>query len=488
MPVAVLSDSETVARPGRFPIYDPATGEIVDTVPLCSPADVDAATAKAEWAFPQWAETPGPKRRERMLAVAQAIRAHAEDLARLLTREQGKPLPQARGEVNRVVELLTFHAEDARRVQGTLPPADHVERMVLVTREPVGVVAAITPWNEPLALLARMLGPALAAGCTVVAKPASDTPLSTIALADIARQAGLAEGVFGVVTGPGSTVGDALVTHPRVRKVSFTGSLETGRRIAALAGAGIKRLTLELGGQCPGIVCADANLDIAGDAITFQAFRNAGQLCNRVNRVYVERSVAAPLLDRLVEKARRIVVGPGAAEGVDMGPLINQRQLEKVHLHVEDALHKGGRLLCGGQRLRGEAFDRGWYYPPTIIAGAPPEALVMREETFGPVVGFAEVDSLEEAVRLANDTEYGLASFLFTGDIRRGLEIAHRLDAGSVWVNDIHGSYLQCPYGGMKASGLGREQSDEAVREYLETKTIYLDMAEGNRGGYLMVH
>ncbi len=472
----------------HFPVYDPASGEVVGMAPLCDVQDVDSVVTAASDAFGPWAAMPGPKRREHMLSVAQFIRDRADDLARLLTREQGKPLPQARGEVGRVAELLTFHAEDARRLHGLLPQADHTDRMILVAREPVGVVAAVTPWNEPLALLARMLAPALAAGCTVVSKPPSDTPLSTMALAALARDAGLPAGVFGVVTGPGSTLGEALVTHPKVSKVSFTGSLETGRRIMTLAGPGIKRLTLELGGQCPCIVCADANLDIAVDAITFQAFRNAGQLCNRVNRVYVEHGVAQELTDGLVAKAARIVVGPGLAEGVDMGPIINRRQLEKIHAHVEDAVRRGGQLLRGGQRLRGGPFEDGWYYPPTIVARVPPDALLMREETFGPALGVVEVDDVEEAIRLANDTEYGLASYLFTGDIRRALQIARRLEAGSVWVNDIHGSYLQCPYGGMKCSGLGREQSEEAVREYLETKTIYLDLAEQNRGGYLMVH
>jgi acyl-CoA reductase-like NAD-dependent aldehyde dehydrogenase len=346
------------------------------------------------------------------------------------------------------------------------------------------VVAAIPPWNDPLHLLSRMLGPALAAGCTVVAKPSSETPLTTLRMAQLTLEAGLPPGVLNVITGPGGEVGEALVRHPLVRKAALTGSVEGGKQVMRAAAEGIKRVTLELGGQCPCIVWKDADLAKAVDAITFQAFRGCGQVCNRVNRVYAHEQVYDELVTRIAELAGRIVVGEGFQDGVDIGPAINARQLAWIEGHVQDALAKGARALTGGSRVG----SIGAFFAPTVLADCTHDMRVMTEETFGPVLAFMKVgDDLEQAIEFANDTVFGLSAYFFSRDMRNCYLAAQRLEAGSIWVNDIHGSFVQAPYGGMKQSGIGREQGALAVDEYLEWKTVYQEMSYESRGARLCV-
>jgi succinate-semialdehyde dehydrogenase/glutarate-semialdehyde dehydrogenase len=319
-------------------------------------------------------------------------------------------------------------------------------------------------------------------------KPSSATPLTLRRAAELWHEAELPAGVVNVITGPGERVGEALILHPLIKKVAVTGSLEAGKRIYELASKNIKRIGLELGGHSPAIVFADANLDIAVDALIFQGFRNAGEVCNRVNRIYMEESIAEELNRRLVEKAEKIVVGNGLEEGVDMGPLLAERFFDKVHGQVVDAKEKGARILTGGQRLQGEKYAKGFFYPPTLVKDVNHQMRLMQEETFGPVIGIMTFADEDQAVRLANDTVYGLSAFVFSQDLKRAWRVMQQLEAGSVWINDIHGSYVQCPYGGVKESGLGREQSAKAVEEYLEEKTVYLDLAKNSRGGHLIAH
>ena len=350
---------------------------------------------------------------------------------------------------------------------------------IMVTREPLGVVIAITPFNYPITLLCLKLGAALMAGCTVVAKPAEDTPLSTLMLAQLFHEAGFPGGCFNVVTGCGPEIAQHMVNHPIPRKIAFTGGTRAGKEIAAAAAATMKRMTLELGGQCPAIVCSDADLEVAAAAIARHAFANSGQFCYRVNRVYVERNAYPEFLDALVSHVAKLDVGDGLTSTCALGPLVNEKIYRNSERQVADARAKGARIAIGGERLVGGIYDGGWFFPPTVIADAGPSLLVMTEETFGPVLGVAPFDSREEAVRLANATPYGLAGFVFSRDLATALTIAERIDAGSVWINDIQRSNQRAPFGGMKESGVGREKGRYGVEAYLEYKTMYLSYVAG---------
>ena len=461
------------ARSGQtMAVTNPATGAGIDTVPLAGAADADAAIAAAARAFPPWKALPMEERVRLQRACAKAMRDAAPDLAALLSAELGRPLPGCLQEIARSAELLEIYAEEGLRLQATMPLASAPGEKTIVTRDPVGVVVAITPFNYPITLLMFKLGAALIAGCTVVAKPSEDTPLSTLKLADLFHTAGLPPGCFNVVTGT-RTLGEALVAHPTPRKVAFTGSVPAGKAIAAAAAGTMKRLTLELGGHSPAVVCADADLTRAADAITRHGFANSGQFCYRVNRVYVERAVYEPLLAGLAERAKRLTMAPAGGNG-DLGPLVNEKIYANAARQIADARAKGARVVAGGDRLTGPGFDSGYYLPPTLLADATTEMLVMREETFGPVLGIAPVDSPAEALALANDSRMGLAGFVFTRDLARGLALCEGLEAGSVWLNDIQRSSHYVPFGGMKESGIGREKGRYGVESYLEYKTMYL--------------
>lgn len=466
-------------------VINPSNEELVGRVPVATPEEIDLAVKTAQEAFKLWRDTPAAERAAAMMKFIQAVRSNIDEIARILTLEQGKPLWQAKGEINGFCAVLEYYAQEARRITGMVLQSDLRDKFVYVLRHPMGVIAAIPPWNDPLHLLSRMIGPAMAAGCTVVAKPSSDTPLSAIKVARVVLEAGFPPGVFNVITGPGGRVGEALIRHPLVRKVALTGSVEGGRQVMRTAAESIKRVTLELGGQCPCIVWNDADLDKAADAITFQAFRSAGQVCNRVNRVYAHEDIYDELVNRVATLAARIVPGDGFQEGVDIGPLVNARQLKWVSSQVDDAVAKGARVMCGGKRLG----DKGFFYAPTVLADCDHSMSVMREETFGPVLAFMKIgDDLDLAFEYANDTIFGLSSYFFSQDMRRCYLAAQRLEAGSIWINDIHGSFVQAPYGGMKQSGIGREQGSIAIDEYLEWKTVYQEMSYESRGARICVH
>lgn len=468
-----------------FAVHNPSTEEEIGRAPVAAPADIDAAVRSSQKALRAWRETPAAERAATMMKLVQAVRANIDEIGRVLTTEQGKPFPQAKGEINGFCNVVEFYAQEARRITGMVLQSDLRDKFVYVLRQPVGVVAAIPPWNDPLHLLSRMIGPALAAGCTVVAKPSSDTPLATLLMARLALEAGVPAGVLNVITGPGGRVGDALVRHPGVAKAALTGSVEGGRQVMRAASEGIKRVTLELGGQCPCIVWKDADLEKAIDAITFQAFRGCGQVCNRVNRVYAHESVYERLVQGVAELAGRIVVGDGFKEGVDIGPLVNEKQLAWVTSQVQGAVAKGGKILAGGKRIG----QKGYFFAPTVIGDCSQDMDVMREETFGPVLAFMKVgDDLEQAFDLANDTLFGLSAYFFSRDARNCHLAGQRMEAGSIWINDIHGSFVQAPYGGMKMSGIGREQGSIAIDDYLEWKTVYWEMSYDSRGARLCVH
>jgi succinate-semialdehyde dehydrogenase/glutarate-semialdehyde dehydrogenase len=480
-------DGKAVAgASGEFiEVINPSTEEVVGRVPVATPEEIDAAVRSAHAAFKTWREMPAAERGGLMQKFVNTVRERVDDIGKVLTSEQGKPFPQAKGEIMGFCAVIEFYAQEARRIHGMVIQSDARDKFVYVLRQPMGVVAAIPPWNDPLHLLSRMVGPALAAGCTVVAKPSSDTPLTAPLVAQIASEIGFPPGVFNVITGGGSRVGEALVRHPLVRKAALTGSVAGGVSVMRAAAEGIKRVTLELGGQCPCIVWDDADVEKAIEAITFQAFRGCGQVCNRVNRVYVHEKVYDRVVEGVAGYAKKIVPGDGFKEGVDIGPLINAKQLEWVESQVKDAQAKGARVMAGGSRLG----DKGFFFPPTVLADCNHDMEVMREETFGPVLAFMKVGGdLDKAFEYANDTVFGLSAYFFSRDARNCYLAAQRMEAGSVWINDIHGSFVQAPYGGMKMSGIGREQGSIAIDDYLEWKTVYQEMSYESRGARLCVH
>ena len=462
------------ASGARHNVVNPATGAVADTVPTGGKRDADIAIVAAERAFKTWRRTPIATRARLLKRAASLMRERAPELGRTLTSELGRPLAAAVTEIERSADLMDVYAEEGLRIHAEMPLTGTPGEKVIVTREPVGVVIAITLFNYPVTLLTFKLGAALIAGCTVVAKPAEDTPLSTLMLAGLFHEAGFPPGCFNVVTGKGRDIGMAMVEHPIPRKVAFTGGTIAGKTIAAAAAATMKRITLELGGQCPAIVCADADLENAAAAIARHAFANSGQFCYRVNRVHVERPAYEAFLALLVQHAWKFDIGDGLTSACALGPLVNEKIYRNSERHVTDARNNGARILVGDERLRGGIYDNGFFFPPTIVADADHSMLVMTEETFGPVLGVMPFDDKAEALRLANDTRYGLAGFVFASNLATALALGEAIEAGSVWINDIHRSNHNVPFGGMKESGIGREKGRYGVESYLEYKTLYL--------------
>jgi succinate-semialdehyde dehydrogenase/glutarate-semialdehyde dehydrogenase len=451
------------ASGARHNVVNPATGAVVDTVPTGGKRDADIAIVAAECAFKTWRRTPIATRARLLKRAASLMRERAPELGRTLTSELGRPLAAAVTEIERSADLMDVYAEEGLRIHAEMPLTGTPGEKVIVTREPVGVVIAITLFNYPVTLLTFKLGAALIAGCTVVAKPAEDTPLSTLMLAGLFHEAGFPPGCFNVVTGKGRDIGMAMVEHPIPRKVAFTGGTIAGKTIAAAAAATMKRITLELGGQCPAIVCADADLENAAAAIARHAFANSGQFCYRVNCVHVERPAYEAFLALLVQHAWKFDIGDGLTSACALGPLVNEKIYRNSGRHVTDARNNGARILVGGGRLGGGIYDNGFFFPPTIVADADHSMLVMTEETFGPVLGVMPFDDKVEALRLANDTRYGLAGFVLARNLATALALGEEIEAGSV-----------LPFGGMKESGIGREKGRYGVESYLEYKTLYL--------------
>jgi succinate-semialdehyde dehydrogenase/glutarate-semialdehyde dehydrogenase len=450
------------------PVTDPATGEVIAQVPYLGAAETRTAIAAAQKAQAEWRARPAGDRADVLLRWHALLLEHQAALAAILTAEQGKPLAEARGEVLYAASFVRWFAEEARRIEGEVIPAPRSNQRILVWSEPVGVVAAITPWNFPAAMVTRKVAPALAAGCAIIVKPAPETPLTALALAVLAEEAGLPAGLLSVITGEAAAIGEAFMSSDVVRKLSFTGSTGVGRKLYEQSAPTLKRLSLELGGNAPFLVFDDADIDAAVEGALLGKYRNAGQTCVCVNRFLVQDGIHDAFVERLRQRVEGLVVGRGTEAGVTIGPLINARAVEKVEQHVADALARGGRLLAGGQR------QEGLFFPPTLIADVPRDALVASEETFGPLAAVIRFETEEEAIHLANDTEFGLAAYAYTRDIGRAMRVAGALEYGMVGLNEAAISTEVAPFGGIKASGMGREGSRHGITDYLELKYVMM--------------
>ena len=454
-----------------FPVGNPANGELLAEVPDMGAGETRRAIAAADAAWPAWRNRTAKERSAVLRKWFELMLAHADDLALLMTSEQGKPLAEAKGEVAYAASFIEWFAEEAKRVYGDTIPATQADKRLIVVRQPIGVCAAITPWNFPAAMITRKVAPALAAGCTVVVKPAEQTPLTALALAELAQRAGFPAGVFNVVTGSASSapkIGGELTCNPIVRKLSFTGSTEVGRLLMAQCAPTIKKLSLELGGNAPLIVFDDADLDAAVEGALASKYRNTGQTCVCANRLLVQDGIYDAFAARLAEAAKKMKVGAGTEAGVLQGPVIDQQALAKVEEHIADALAKGARVLTGGRR---HALG-GTFYEPTVIADVTPEMKCAREETFGPVAPLFRFHTEAEAIALANATEFGLAAYFFSRDVARCFRVGEALEYGMVGVNTGIMSNEVAPFGGVKQSGIGREGSKYGIDEYLEIKYL----------------
>jgi succinate-semialdehyde dehydrogenase / glutarate-semialdehyde dehydrogenase len=456
-----------------FPVTNPATSEVLAPISAAETQDVRDAVAAAQAAFPAWAARTAYERAGYLYEAHRLMLERAEELAKVMTTEQGKPLRTARIEVRYAADFLIWFAEEAKRVYGQTIPSARADQRFLVMHQPVGVVGAVTPWNYPISMLTRKIGPALAAGCTVVLKPAQQTPLCAIEVFRILHEVGLPAGVVNLVTAAQARiVGDEFLANPAVRKLTFTGSTEVGKRLAQGAAAQIKRVSLELGGHAPFIVFPDADPAHAARGASLVKFLNTGQACICPNRIFVHRSIAEPFLATLADRVSKLKAGNGLDDGVTIGPLIDEGALAKMDEHVTDATSKGATLVTGGQRLTGEAYDAGTFFAPTVLTDVTPEMAIYREETFGPIAPVILFDDEDEVIKMANDTDYGLAAYLYTNDLSRALRVSEALRFAIVGVNDINPTSAAAPFGGMKESGLGREGGQEGITEYLETKLI----------------
>lgn len=454
-----------------FPIINPATDERIADVPALSQADVLGAIDAAHAAFGQWGALPARERASLLRTIGDLLLSRREEFGELITREQGKPLAESLGEVSYAAAYLHWFSEEAVRVCGDIIPSDAPGKRIFVLKQPLGVAAAITPWNFPVAMLARKMGAALAAGCTFIAKPAPETPLSALLLGELCEAAKLPPGVVNIITGDAPMIGAALMSSPLVRKVSFTGSTEVGKLLIEQSAATVKKLTLELGGNAPFIVLEDADLDRALAGAMFGKYRNAGQTCICVNRFIVHESVAAHFTEMLAAKTRSLVVGNGLERGTDVGPLINDEARDKVARLIASAEREGARVVAGGAAPAAPSR----FITPTVLSGVTSSMDIWREEIFGPVSTVTPFRSDAEAVSLSNDTSYGLAAYLYSRDLSRALSLAEQLDFGMVGINDTAISAVQAPFGGIKQSGFGREGSKYGIDDYLALK--YLSVA-----------
>ena len=456
---------------------NPATGEVLGLVPKSGPEDVDDAVRAAAAAFASWRKTPAPRRAEILFRVAERLVTHKEDLARLMTQEMGKVLTEARGDVQEAIDMSYFIAGEGRRLHGYTAPSEMPHKAAYCVRSPLGVVGIITPWNFPMAIPSWKIVPALVCGNTVVFKPASYTPLVALRFVQIFEEGGLPPGVLNIVTGPGSEVGDSLVEHPQVRVVSFTGSTETGLRLAEKCARAGKRISLEMGGKNAAIVMPDADLGLATDALTWSAFGTTGQRCTACSRIIVHRAVKPDLTERLVDRARQLRLGDGLLPNTDVGPVVSDAQLERIHRYVEIGQREGARLLTGGTRMREGELARGSFYAPTVFDGVRPEMRIAQEEIFGPVTDVIEADSFDAAVTVLNQSRYGLSASIFTRDINAAMQAIDDLDTGIVYVNHgTIGAEVHLPFGGTKETGNGhREGGLQVLDVFSEWKSVYVD-------------
>lgn len=456
-----------------FPVTDPSTGEIIGHASNGGVNETEAAIEAAVDAFPAWSATTAYQRSAILAKAHQIMLERREDLAQLMTQEQGKPLKAARNEVAYAADFLSWFAEEAKRIGGVTIPSARADQRFVTMQQPVGVVAAITPWNYPISMITRKLGPALAAGCTSVLKPASLTPLCAAATLRVFEDAGVPAGVINMVTGrSASAIGTVLVESKDVRKLTFTGSTAIGKQLVAQAAGTLKRVSVELGGHAPFIVFPDADPVRAAKGAALVKFLNMGQACISPNRIYVHRSIYDAFLDTLTDRVSALKIGRGDQEGVAIGPLIDDRATEKMESQVADATAKGARVLLGGERVSVEGLAGTNFYAPTVLADVTPDMEISVDETFGPIAAVTPFDDEDEVIRLANDTEYGLAAYVYTNDLSTAIRVTEKLRFGIIGVNDINPTSAAAPFGGVKSSGLGREGGFEGINEYLDTKLV----------------
>lgn len=448
-------------------VVNPANGEKIESVPRAGKEEAVAAVDRAYQAFQEWSERTADERSELLMKWHHLIQEEVDDIARTMTMEQGKPLEEAKGEVTYANNFISWYAEEGKRVYGETIPASARNKRIMVHKQPVGVIAAITPWNFPAAMITRKVAPALAAGCTAVVKPASATPLTAMKLGKLALKAGIPEGVLEILPGDSGEISDAWMEDTRVRKVSFTGSTEVGKVLMRKSADTVKKISLELGGHAPLIVINDADLDKAVEGAVRSKFRNAGQTCVCSNRIYVHEDVVDAFTVKFKQKVSELTVGNGLDEGVDIGPLIDKDAYEKVNQHVKDALDQGAELIYGGESYQ---ESEGYFVEPTVLKGVTEEMLCMNEETFGPLAPISTFTTESEVIERANNTPYGLAAYLFTESISKAVRVGEKLEYGIVGINDGLPSTVQAPFGGFKESGLGREGGHHGIDEYLEVK------------------
>jgi succinate-semialdehyde dehydrogenase/glutarate-semialdehyde dehydrogenase len=457
-----------------YDVINPATGEVVDSAPKGSEVDARAAIDAAYTSFQPWAETAAETRAQLILKGIEAVKKEIPDLSTLLTREQGKPVGDSQREIEHFLHGMNFYAGLASKIRGSYVPLPDSKMYGMVLKQPVGVAGAIVPWNFPITLMGTKVGPALAAGCTVVVKPASTTPLTTARIVELLNQAGLPKGVLNVVTGSGAVVGEEILRNPKVTRVAFTGESGTGKHIMEVAGGQMKRVTLELGGSDPMIVCEDADLDKALTGASVGRFYNCGQACLAVKRLYVVESVYDQFVEKLIGKVQRLKVGNGMDKDTRLGPMHSRTQRDEIESQVADTVKRGAKAVIGGKRPEGSEYEKGFYYLPTVLTDAPHDSRVVTEETFGPVLPVFKVKDLDEGIEKANSSKWGLGSSVWTKDLGKARRAAERLQAGNVWINSLHIGYDEMPFGGVKFSGIGREHGPEALEYYLETKGVVI--------------
>jgi succinate-semialdehyde dehydrogenase/glutarate-semialdehyde dehydrogenase len=453
-------------------VNNPASNEILGSVPKMGAAETRRAIEAAERALPAWRDLTAKERSQKLRRWFELMMENQDDLGRLMTLEQGKPLAESKGEIAYAASFIEWFAEEAKRVYGDTIPGHQKDKRIIVIKQPIGVTAAITPWNFPAAMITRKAGPALAAGCTMVLKPASQTPFSALALAELAERAGIPKGVFSVVTGSAGDIGNELTANPTVRKLSFTGSTEVGAKLMEQCAAGIKKVSLELGGNAPFLVFDDADLDEAVKGAMQSKYRNAGQTCVCVNRIYVQNGVYDEFAKKFQAAVEKLKVGNGLDEGTDIGPLIDDRAAAKVKEHIEDAVANGAQVLTGGKAHQ----MGGSYFEPTLMVNVPHHAKVAKEETFGPLAPLFRFEDEAEGIALANDTEFGLAAYFYARDLGRVFRVAEAIESGMIGINTGMISTEVAPFGGVKSSGLGREGSKYGMDDYLEIKYLCLGL------------
>jgi succinate-semialdehyde dehydrogenase/glutarate-semialdehyde dehydrogenase len=455
-------------------VRNPATGDLVDTVPKADAEDTRRAIGAAAAAFPGWSKIPPSKRAQILMRAAECVREHLDEVAGLLTSEQGKPMRDSKIEAERFAENIEIYAGLIKggAMSGRQVALPSHKAMGLVVRKPIGVVGAIIPWNFPLTLMANKIAPAMAVGNTVVVKPASTTPLATLRIAELMAQGGLPPGVLNIVTGPGGVVGEEIIRNPSVRKIGFTGETGTGKQVARSAAEELKHVTLELGGSDAAIVCDDADLDLAARTVAIGRFFNAGQACLAVKRVFVFDSVADEFIERIAARAKRLKIGRGTDPAAQMGPLHSEKQRAEIEDQLADAVKKGGKVVAGGKRPEGDAFSQGFFFEPTVVVDVPEGARVWTEETFGPLLPIMRVKDLDEALEKANSSEFGLGSSIFTRNMTSAQRAIDELEAGYTWVNAVQIAHDELPFGGTKHSGYGKEHGTEVLDYYTEQKSV----------------